>query len=509
MAAADVIAAFWRPESPWVYGAIVLLAALLLRLLASGRETVRHSLLFAVPWLLLDIAAALLAARGLTGPADALRQAAVLGLGIVLVRLAGLLAFRVLLPALKVAAPSIVEDIAVFAGYLLWGLVRLSYAGVDLTSIVATSAVITAVVAFAMQDTLGNILGGLALQLDDSLQIGDWLRLDDVSGRVVDIQWRFTALRTRNGERVVIPNGQLMKGKFSVVAAQPPGGAGWRRWVGFHVDDGVAPSLVIAAAERAVRDAEIANVALDPPPSCVALEFTRGAVRCALRYWLSDPADDDATDSAVRVHLLATLQRNGWHPALPDQTVHVVQDTDARREAAWQRELARRQAMLAGIDLFAALDDGERRRIAERLSHAPFARGDVMTRQGAAAHWLYIVASGEAEVFWEAPNGERLPLTHLAAGSVFGEMGLLTGAPRSATVVAATDVECYRLDKAGFEGILHDRHAIAESLSHVLAQRQAQNEALHDRFRQAHGDTAPAERHAVILRRIREFFGLR
>ena len=79
MAAADVIAAFWRPESPWVYGAIVLLAALLLRLLASGRETVRHSLLFAVPWLLLDIAAALLAARGLTGPADALRQAAVLG----------------------------------------------------------------------------------------------------------------------------------------------------------------------------------------------------------------------------------------------------------------------------------------------------------------------------------------------------------------------------------------------------------------------------------------------
>lgn len=508
MSADAFVAAWWRPETPWVYGSIVLLAALLQRCLSSGRETVRHSLLFALPWLLLDLLAAALAAHGPPALADGLRQAAVLGLGVVLVRLAGLLLFRVLLPRAGVAAPRIVEDIAVIAGYLLWGLVRLSQAGVDLTGIVATSAVITAVLAFAMQDTLGNMLGGLALQLDDSLQIGDWLRLDDVSGRVVDIQWRSTALRTRNGERVVIPNGQLMKGKFSVIAARPPGQAGWRRWIGFHVDDGVAPSLVIAAAERSVRDAEIANVALEPPPSCVALEFTHGAVRYALRYWLSDPADDDATDSAVRVHLLATLQRNGWHPALPDQTVHVVQDSDARRAAAWQRELARREAVLSGIDLFAALDDGERRRIAERLSHAPFARGDVMTRQGAAAHWLYIIANGEADVFWEAPDGVRHPLTHLPAGSVFGEMGLLTGAPRSATVVAATDVECYRLDKAGFEGILHDRAAVADSLSHVLAQRQAQNEALHDRFRLSHGERAPAERHAVILQRIREFFGL-
>ena len=78
----------------------------------------------------------------------------------------------------------------------------------------ATSAVITAVVAFAMQDTLGNILGGLALQLDNSLEIGDWVRLDDISGRVVEIQWRFTAVLTRNGEKVVIPNGQLMKSKL-------------------------------------------------------------------------------------------------------------------------------------------------------------------------------------------------------------------------------------------------------------------------------------------------------
>jgi small-conductance mechanosensitive channel/CRP-like cAMP-binding protein len=504
----DLIAVLWRAETPYVFGAVLVLVALLYRFLPAARATVRRSLLFLGFWMLVDVAAAVFGLRGQAAIAAGLHQVAVLGFGVVLIRLAGLALFRVLLPALHLHAPRIVEDIVVIAAYVLWGMVRLSFAGVELSSLVATSAVITAVIAFAMQDTLGNILGGLALQLDDSLQIGDWVKLDDASGRVVEIQWRFTALRTRNGEKVVIPNAQLMKGKFSVIGDRSLGVAGWRRWVWFPIDDAVNPSQVIAAAQRAVTDADIDNVAHDPPPSCVAMEFTAGSVRYALRYWLTDPGDDDATDSAVRIHLLAALQRNGWRIALPDQALHLVQDGDAQREAAWRQELARRLEALAGIELFAPLDEAERRKIVERLVRAPFARGDVMTRQGATAHWLYIVASGQADVYWEAPDGERRLLTQLPRGSFFGEMGLMTGAPRSATVVAGTDVECYRLDKASFEDIIRRRHAIAESMAHVLAQRLQQNDALHDAFRKAHDDSERAGHHAAILQRIRDFFGL-
>lgn len=451
----------------------------------------------------LELLAGQLALRGL-------HQVAVLVLGLVLVHLGGLVFFRVLLPALHVAAPRILEDVAVFGGYVLWSLVRLSEAGVELSGLVATSALITAVVAFAMQDTLGNILGGLALQLDDSFELGDWLLLDGVSGRVVQIQWRFTALLTRNGERVVVPNGQLMKARFSVVGAAEPGagvGAGvWRRWVGFHIDGEVPPSAVTAAAEHALVDAEIPNVARTPAPSCVVVDFAPGSLRYALRYWLLDPRDDDATDSAVRTHLHAMLQRQGWRIALPGQAVHLLQDDAAQREAAWQHELARREQALAAIDLFAPLDQAERRHVAARLVHAPFVRGDVMTRQGAVAHWLYIIASGEADVVLETPGGERRTLKHLPAGSLFGEMGLMTGAPRSATVLAATDVDCYRLDKAGFEEVLRGRHEIVESMAHILAQRQHENEALQDTLRQA--PAGPGAHRAAILARMREFFGL-
>jgi small-conductance mechanosensitive channel/CRP-like cAMP-binding protein len=505
----EMIAALWRDETPYILGAAVLMVAIVYRYLGSGRVTLKHTLLFFACWLLLDVVAAIFAARYEVAIAATLHQAALLGLGLVLIRLSGLVVFRVLLPALRVQTPRILEDIVVIAGYVFWVMVRLSYAGVELSSLVATSAVITAVLAFAMQDTLGNILGGLALQLDSSLEIGDWVKLDDLSGKVVEIQWRYTAILTRNGEKVVVPNSQLMKGKFTVIADKDLGVAGWRRWIWFNIDYSVSPSLVITAAERAVSDAEIANVARSPAPSCVAMEFAPGSVRYALRYWLIDPRDDDPTDSAVRTHLLATVQRNGWRMALPDQAVHLVQEGDAHRELVWQRELNRRLQTLSGIELFASLDENERHKMAERLVHAPFAKGGVITRQGAVAHWLYIIVNGEADVFWETPGGERKLLTHLPKGNVFGEMGLMTGAPRAATVVASTDIECYRLDKTGFEDIIRARPELAESMSHILAQRLQQIDELQDEYRKQQSDSERAAHRAAIVQRIRDFFGLK
>ncbi|MDO9073988.1 MAG: mechanosensitive ion channel family protein [Rubrivivax sp.] len=507
------IATLWRDETPYLLATALALALVLYPWLAAGRRTLKHSLLFFGFLLLLDALAAVFAVRGETGIATGMHQAVLLGLGVVLIRLAGLALFRVLLPALRMPMPDIAEDIVVIGGYVLWAMVRLSYAGVELSSLVATSAVITAVLAFAMQDTLGNILGGLALQLDNSLEIGDWIKVDDLSGRVVEIHWRFTAIVTRNGEKVVMPNAQLMKSKFVVVGKAAVGAAGgeagpcgWRRWIWFNVGYDVSPARVIQAVAEGTAGAEIPNVARAPQPSCVAMAFEPGSVRYALRYWLVDPRDDDPTDSAVRCHLLATLQRNGWRIAVPDQSVHLVQDDQAHQEAVWQRELARRLKALSGIELFALLDEAERRKIAERLVYAPFASGDVMTRQGATAHWLYIVASGEAEVWWQAPDGERRLVSRLPPGSVFGEMGLMTGAPRAATVVAASDVECYRLDKASFEDIIHERQAIAESMSQILAQRQQAYGETQEAFRKEQRE--PAAHRADILQRMRNFFGL-
>ena len=150
--------------------------------------------------------------------ADVLREAFVIMAGIAVIRLWGAALFRLFLPMLRLQPPRILEDVLAIVAYLAWGMVRLHYAGLDLSQIVTTSAVITAVIALSMQDTLGNILGGLAIQLDGSLEVGDWVHVDDVTGKVSDISWRSDSIETNNWETVVIPNGQLMKSKFVVLA---------------------------------------------------------------------------------------------------------------------------------------------------------------------------------------------------------------------------------------------------------------------------------------------------
>ncbi len=473
--------------------------------LRRERAAIRNTLVFFGLCLLAQLAGAALLAAGVARAGAILRDAAILATGIAIIRFAGLVLFRVALPAVRVATPRIVEDIIVVSAYVAWGLVRLRLAGMDLASLVTTSAVITAVVAFAMQDTLGNVLGGLLLEIDDSIAIGDWVKVDDLSGRVAEIHWRHTVIMTRNNERVIVPNGALMKTRFIVIGNPDQEPVRWRRWIWFDVEYSVSPSRVLAVAEQAMAAAEIRNVAGEPKPNCVLMEFAQSYCRYALRYYLSDPRPDDATDTRVRVLLFAALRRAGIELAFPEFVVHTIKENEERDAARREREIARRLAALRGVELFSALDPAELRALADRLVYAPFAAGDVMTRQGAVAHWLYILTEGEAEVWIDAPGGRRA-IAGLGAGDVFGEMGMMTGAPRRATVAARTDVECYRLDKAGFADIIRSRPSIAEDLSRVLAEREGRLVQVSDAAR---ADAAAGRvRSATLLTRIRGFFGL-
>lgn len=505
----NTIQFFWREESLPVLVIVLCIAFLLFHFLKDERKSVINTLNFYFACLLGQFISGLMHALQFSTVALVLHEAFIIGSGIAVIRLWGLLIFRIVLPRAHMTPPRIAEDIFVIIAYVAWGLVRLRLAGLDLGSIVATSAMITAVVAFAMQDTLGNILGGLALQLDNSIEIGDWIKVDDISGRVVDIRWRSTLVETRNWETVVFPNSQLMKNKFLVLGRRTDQPVQWRRWVWFNVSLNTTPTRVVSAVENAILQAEINNVAKKPAPSCVLMEMDKGCARYALRYWLTDLAVDDPTDGAVRWHVYTALERAGIKLAVEEQNVHFIKENEKYEEAVHQRELMRRIKTLKHVELFAQMTDEELRKLAERLRYAPFAKGNVIAKQGAPAqHWLFIIINGEAEVYLEAANGQKRSLNVLSKGSFFGEMSLMTGAPRVASVIAKTDVECYRLDKEDFEGIMLARPSIADEVSHILVERRAQldsamhnldEEALHKEIHHQHNE---------VLATVKRFFGL-
>ncbi len=448
---------------------------------------------------------------GWTDGGQVLRQFSVLLLGIALIRLGGVFLFRVVLPALHFSPPSILEDLLVFAGYLIWALVRLSQVGLDLGSILTTSAVLTAILAFSLQDTLGNILGGTTLQLDNSLHVGDWVEIGDCVGRVVDIRWRSTLIETRNWETVVMPNAVLMKTPFSILGRRSGEPVQWRRWVRFQVSYDIKPQRVIGIVEQAMQRARIAHVAARPAPSCVVMGINDSVVHFALRYWLTDLAVDDPTDSAVRLRIYAAFKREAIRFAFPEQTVHLVEEGEKQQASRRERDQARRQKILARIELFACLSPAERTQLAEHLIYAPFVAGETITEQGDTAHWLYLLVSGDVEILLRSETGASRSISTLRAGSegaFFGEMGLLTGAPRSASVVAIGEVECYRLDKPDFQEILARRPAIAEEISRIMAKRKTDLAIAHEEIANSDRKRVMAQSQRELLASIRDFFHL-
>jgi CRP-like cAMP-binding protein len=233
-----------------------------------------------------------------------------------------------------------------------------------------------------------------------------------------------------------------------------------------------------------------------------------GIANYALRYWLIGFDHDDKTDSDVRLRLLYHLRRAGFEPALPAHQVTLQEDGKAEREAASRQQQAEREEALHAMELFRQLQPDELVQLARDLRSQPFGPGEALCRQGESADSLYIVRSGRVHVRVQADGAEK-EVAQLGPGSYFGEMGLMTGEPRTATVVAEGHVDALRLGKEPFRRLLANRPELAESIAEVLAHRRVELEAVRDSLDQDAKKRRQREHHNQLLGRIRDFFGHR
>lgn len=420
-----------------------------------------------------------------------------------------LLAFGILV-ARVASVPRLAQELAIGAAYLVLLFFFLQRFGVNFSSLLATSAVLTAIVAISMQATLGNAFGGLMLQLDQSVREGDWVRLDDGSeGLVKAVRWRHTVIETRNWDTVIVPNSMLMGQKFLILGKREGQPLQHRMWVYFNVDFRYAPADVIETVEKNLRSAPITNVATTPPPNCVCMDFVQpdSAIRYAVRYHLTDLAADDPTSSLVRARVYAALRRAKIPLAVPAATLFLENRDQEARDRKEDRKFHRRLAVVERLALYDSLTKEEQERVARRLKFSPFAAGEIISREGAAAHWLYILDRGTVEI--RIDDGQRdVVIATMEAPNYFGEHGMLTGAPRGATVAATSEVECFRLDRETFDELLKSRPEIAEDVAAVLAKRQ--EELARSREELLHGGDriSRADRELQILSRMKHFFGL-
>jgi len=426
-----------------------------------------------------------------------------------LINVAGVMLFDVLLSALRIRPPALVSDLLIAFSYIIVVISLLANVGVNLTGLVATSAVLTAIIGFSLQDTLGNIMGGVAVQLDRSISVGEWIRVGEVEGRVTQIRWRHTSIETRNWDTVLIPNSLLVKSQVTVLGRREGQPTQRRQAIQFHIDYRHSPTQVIDIVEAALRAQAFAGAATEPPPQCIMVDYRDSYATYAVRYWLIDLARNDGADSVVRGVIYGALKRAGISPSIPAQQVFFTEEDSARRERKEERDLAERTAAISAVELFSPLTEAERRELAGRIKTAPFVRGETIMRQGARGDWLYLLVRGGAEVKVIADDGRTSKhVADLRPGDLFGEMGLMIGGERTATVIAKSDSTCYRVDKADFESILASRPEMAEEIARILAVRKTELEAVRENLNEEARKLRLSQTQGDLLHRIRRFFTL-
>jgi small-conductance mechanosensitive channel/CRP-like cAMP-binding protein len=494
----------WMEQgSPDAFALLLALGLLLVSALAVPAAERRHVKLPLGLVLTYALVAAVGSALGQESTAQ--RVASLVGFGLLAfasARLGGLLVLDVVLGRrFQRPLPKIIHDILQGLAYFAAGLVTLRRAGVEPGQLLTTSALLTAVVGLALQDTLGNLFAGLAVQAQRPFEVGDWLHLDNDArhiGRVVEVNWRATTIVTNDELVIVVPNGTIAKNPITNFS-RPSKTV--RRTVLVQASYDAPPTRVRRVLTEAASSAP--GVLAHPPVSVVTQAFADSGIEYAVRYFLDDFQQRDVIDGGVRERIWFALRREHIEIPFPQRVVHHrrAPTSDAHAPA-----LDRRIDALARVDVLGVLTDEQRRAVAERAATRLFAAGETIVQHGEQSQELFVVLAGEVSV-WLPGASVPIEVARLVPTQFFGEMALLTGEPRRATVRAATDCELLAIGHLALESVLHEAPEVVAELGRVLAARQSELDEL-EAERASEDVPGTEERRSMFIGKIRRLFGL-
>ena len=397
------------------------------------------------------------------------------------------------------SVPNILQNFLAFLVYLLafFGVVAYVF-DQKLTSLLATSGMVAMIIGLAIQVNIANIFSGIAINLENPFRINDWVKIgDDFSGKVVDITWRTIKIKKRDGSLLSLPN--------SIASESPihnynhPSQQFWNR-IEIFVDPKHNPEVIKKILINAVLSV---NGIVKTAEPTIRFELNEWAAVFIVFYCLDDYDLKFYYRSKVFEQAWIHLGRAAVRPAVRRQELYLYEGL-----AAPSAEEARRPiTLLNEIDLFMYLSDDMKEDLSKRMHLHHFQPSDIIFKQGDRGNSLFIIREGVVGVWIKMEAGEAIEVARLGAGSFFGEMALLTGEPRNASIITKTETYMYEISKDDFSPIIESSPETAYKLSAELTQRSINREFLEDEYRTSQLDKEDLNKQ--FFNRIVNFFGVK
>ena len=364
---------------------------------------------------------------------------------------------------------------------------------VNLYSLVAAGGVLGVVIGFAVQQTLGDIFSGLALQLQPPFNPGDWVRTGNFLARVQGVGVRSTTLITRHNERLEVPNSAIAKDVL-VNYGTPPVADEIVVGVGYNEP----PNRVRETLLKVMRD--VPHVLMDPSPEILAWEYGDSAIKYRIKYWMSDYSFQETARTSLVTSLWYTLRRHGMEIPYPTQTMEVRRPKISRHpQEEFEREMVEE---LRQVDFLSNLSEQEIRLLVPTVQAHEFGAGETIFTQGELGDTMYIIRRGKVDAIGHTQNGSHRLVATLSRPQIIGEGAMMTGEPRNLTCKAKTDVELLELNRESFAELFKQHPEAVVQIGEVIANRAAERKEL---LKESGHDGVTARRNKWIAK-VREIF---
>ncbi len=372
---------------------------------------------------------------------------------------------------------------------------QVQFPSIPLTGIFTGSTILGIVVGLALQDTLGNLFAGLALQADQPFVVGDVIMIPGRGEGVVEtVSWRGVKIRTFQNKLLVISNAVLGKETIEVAPKDNLNA----KAVFFNSMYSKSPAHTIQVVRDAVRQVE--NVSPKIRPVVRIRNLGDNGIDWEVKYWLEDYTKQHDTDALIRQRIWYVFQRENIEFAYPTRTIHVEPKPVEIAPAEIVNTISEH---LNQVTIFAPLSDDEIDRLANASTSRVYAPGEAIVRIGQEGGSMYVIIRGSVKV--QIPeNSYQKTINTLGVNDFFGEMSLLTGEPRSANVIAEVESEVLRIDKNGLKPILESNPVLVQSIAELVEERRILLTTVAQAAEEEHDETPKG-----VMKSLKKFFGLR
>lgn len=338
---------------------------------------------------------------------------------------------------------------------------------VDVAGLITALGVGSLVIALALQDALSNLFSGLLLLIHRPFQVGDWIRTGDVEGRVHEINWRTSMIRTRDNDLIMIPNGVMAKTLLKNYS-RPTRLHRVVEEFTFHIDS--PPNQVRRVLEACALSTP--GVLADPAPDARTVGYEDHRIRYKIMFWIEDygPVAHVRNRFMTRIYYQARRQGLKW-PAPTHAHFHFAGTTMDTDTAATDET---KRAALRAVSLFAELTDPEIETLAAAAEQLDFGQDETILHTGESERGIYLLHQGSAVIQIADLTEAEEAIAQLSEGDFFGETGLFGRSLSAVSVVAQDDVRVLFLPRQAMTDVVEAHSYVAAEMNALIQARKKQ-----------------------------------